>query len=146
MAVIKAFNGLVNEERPDGLCVFLLTTRVGSLGINLTAANKVIIFDPDWNPMVDMQATERALRIGQTRNVAIYRFVTEDSIEEKIYHRQIFKKFMADRILADPSRRRLFEREDLYNLLELPVQCKRVELRRKVSQMSSEMEEGQIKI
>ncbi len=44
--------------------MFLLTTRVGGLGINLTAANKVVIFDPDWNPMVDVQATERALRIG----------------------------------------------------------------------------------
>lgn len=67
--------------------MFLLTTRVGSLGINLTAANKVIIFDPDWNPMVDLQASERALRIGQKRDVSIYRFVTEETIEEKIYHR-----------------------------------------------------------
>ena len=102
------------------LQVFLLTTRVGGLGINLTAANKVIILDPDWNPMVDIQATERAFRIGQTRDVSIYRFVSEDTIEEKIYHRQVFKKFMADRILADPTRRKLFEKETLYNLLTLP--------------------------
>ena len=114
-----------NTEKSDGLSVFLLTTRVGSLGINLTAANKVVIFDPDWNPMVDMQATERALRIGQQRNVAIYRFVTEETIEEKIYHRQIFKKFMADRILADPSKRKLFEKDSLHNLLELPKRCKK---------------------
>lgn len=80
----------------------------------------MVIFDPDWNPMVDVQATERAFRIGQTRDVNIYRFVSEDTIEEKIYHRQIFKKFMADRILADPARRKLFERETLYNLLTLP--------------------------
>lgn len=117
---MQDFRKLENKSTKNGLSVFLLTTRVGSLGINLTAANKVVIFEPDWNPMVDLQASERALRIGQTRNVAIYRFVTEETIEEKIYHRQIFKKFMADRILADPSRRKLFERENLYNLLELP--------------------------
>ena len=117
---MQEFRQLENKTTQNGLSVFLLTTRVGSLGINLTAANKVVIFEPDWNPMVDLQASERALRIGQTRNVAIYRFVTEETIEEKIYHRQIFKKFMADRILADPSRRKLFEKENLYNLLELP--------------------------
>ena len=85
MAIITKFN--TTQEVEGGLVVFLLTTRVGSLGINLTSANKVIIFDPDWNPMVDIQATERALRIGQTRDVAIYRFVSEETIEEKIYHR-----------------------------------------------------------
>lgn len=64
MQVIKDFNQPTTDADDKGLRVFLLTTRVGSLGINLTAANKVIIFDPDWNPMVDIQATERALRIG----------------------------------------------------------------------------------
>ena len=73
-------------DRKD-IAVFLLTTRVGGLGINLTAANKVVVFDPDWNPMVDLQATERALRIGQKRDVSIYRLVCEDTVEEKIYHR-----------------------------------------------------------
>lgn len=67
--------------------------------------------------MVDMQATERALRIGQKRDVTVYRFVCQDSIEERIYHRQVFKKYMADKILADPSRIRLFERDDIFSLL-----------------------------
>ena len=93
--------------------------------------------------MVDMQATERALRIGQTRNVAIFRFVAEDSIEEKVYHRQIFKKFMADRILADPSRRKLFEKETLFNLLELPARCKQSSPQQAQSD-SEEEEEGQL--
>ena len=64
MDLISEFNSLQNDHTEKGLTVFLLTTRVGSLGINLTSANRVLIFDPDWNPMVDMQATERALRIG----------------------------------------------------------------------------------
>ena len=92
----------------------MLKTRVGGLGINLTAANKVIIFDPDWNPMVDVKATERALIIGQKRYVNIYRFVCEETIEERIYHRQIFKKYMADKIFSDKSRRRLFEKDEIY--------------------------------
>jgi len=58
MQLIDQFNK--DPEVP----LFLLTTKVGGIGINLTAANKVVIFDPDWNPMVDVQATERALRIG----------------------------------------------------------------------------------
>ena len=90
---------LIDKFNNENIFVFLLTTRVGGLGINLTSANKVLIFDPDWNPMVDLQATERALRIGQKRDVAIYRFIVDDTIEEKVYHRQIFKKFMADKVL-----------------------------------------------
>ena len=89
--------------------LFLLTTRTVGLGINLTAANKVIIFDPNCNPMIALQATDRALRIGQKRDVKIYRFVVDDTIEEKIYHRQIFKKFMADKVLQDPTKQKFFD-------------------------------------
>ena len=71
--------------------MFLLTTRVGGLGVNLTGANRVIIFDPDWNPSTDLQARERTWRIGQTRQVTVYRLVTTGTIEEKIYHRKIFQ-------------------------------------------------------
>lgn len=64
--------------------VFLLTTRVGGLGINLTGADRVIIYDPDWNPATDTQARERAWRIGQDRQVTIYRLVSAGTIEEKV--------------------------------------------------------------
>lgn len=77
--------------------------------------------------MVDLQATERALRIGQERDVAIYRLVCEETVEEKIYHRQVFKKYMADRILSDPTRRRLFEKHNLYELFTVPERQKKPE-------------------
>jgi len=63
----------------------LLTTKVGGLGINLTGANRVVIFDPDWNPATDTQARERAWRIGQTQDVTIYRLISVGTIEEKVF-------------------------------------------------------------
>lgn len=64
--------------------IFLLTTRAGGLGINLATADTVIMYDNDWNPQVDLQAEDRAHRIGQKKQVYVYRFVTEDAIEEKV--------------------------------------------------------------
>lgn len=64
--------------------MFLLTTRVGGLGVNLTGANRVIIYDPDWNPATDAQARERAWRIGQNKQVTVYRLITAGTIEEKV--------------------------------------------------------------
>ncbi|XP_042905022.1 DNA excision repair protein ERCC-6 isoform X2 [Parasteatoda tepidariorum] len=96
--------------------VFILTTRVGGLGVNLTGANRVILYDPDWNPSTDAQARERAWRIGQEREVTIYRLLTSGTIEEKIYHRQIFKQFVTNRVLKDPRQRRFFKSNDLMEL------------------------------
>jgi len=67
----------------------LLTTRVGGLGVNLTGANRVIIYDPDWNPATDAQARERAWRIGQNKQVTIYRLITAGTIEEKVHNRKL---------------------------------------------------------
>ncbi|KAJ1974747.1 DNA repair protein rhp26, partial [Dimargaris xerosporica] len=99
--------------------LFLLTTKVGGLGTNLTGADRVIIFDPDWNPSTDMQARERAWRLGQTRAVTIYRLMTAGTIEEKIYHRQIFKQFLTSKILKDPKQKRFFKANDLRDLFTL---------------------------
>ena len=66
---------------------FLLSTRAGGLGINLTAADTVIFYDSDWNPTMDAQAMDRAHRLGQTRPVTVYRLVTEGTVEEKILKR-----------------------------------------------------------
>lgn len=83
MRLIDQFNS------DETVFVFLLTTRVGGLGVNLTGADRVVLFDPDWNPSTDLQARERAWRVGQKRPVTIYRLVTTGTIEEKIYHRQV---------------------------------------------------------
>ncbi|XP_072280789.1 DNA excision repair protein ERCC-6 [Pyxicephalus adspersus] len=106
-----------NED--TSIFVFLLTTRVGGLGVNLTGANRVIIYDPDWNPSTDTQARERAWRIGQKKEVTVYRLLTAGTIEEKIYHRQIFKQFLTNRVLKDPKQRRFFKSNDLYELFTL---------------------------
>ncbi|GEQ71302.1 hypothetical protein JCM33374_g4984 [Metschnikowia sp. JCM 33374] len=99
--------------------VFLLTTKVGGLGVNLTGADRVIIFDPDWNPSTDLQARERAWRLGQKKDITIYRLMTAGTIEEKIYHRQIFKTFLTNKILKDPKQRRFFKLNDLHDLFSL---------------------------
>lgn len=106
-----------NEDK--SIFIFLLTTKVGGLGVNLTGANRVIIFDPDWNPSTDTQARERAWRIGQKQQVTIYRLLTAGTIEEKIYHRQIFKQFLTNRVLKDPKQRRFFKSNDIYELFTL---------------------------
>jgi SWI/SNF-related matrix-associated actin-dependent regulator of chromatin subfamily A member 5 len=73
---------------PDSpLFVFLLSTRAGGLGINLATADTVVLYDSDWNPQVDLQAQDRAHRIGQTKPVTVFRFVTDGSIEEKVIER-----------------------------------------------------------
>nr|CAD2205943.1 unnamed protein product [Meloidogyne enterolobii] len=111
---------LVNEFNTDkDIFTFLLTTKVGGLGINLTGANRVLIYDPDWNPSTDAQARERAWRIGQQRAVTVYRLLTSGTIEEKIYQRQIFKHFLANRVLVNPKQQRFFKTNDLHELFTL---------------------------
>ncbi|KAI9828954.1 MAG: hypothetical protein M1819_006453 [Sarea resinae] len=117
---IQNRQSLVDEfnKTPD-IHVFLLTTKVGGLGVNLTGADRVIIYDPDWNPSTDVQARERAWRLGQKREVMIYRLMTAGTIEEKIYHRQIFKQLLTHKILKDPKQRQNFQLKDLHDLFTL---------------------------
>ena len=72
--------------------IFLLSTRAGGLGINLTAADTCIIYDSDWNPQQDLQAQDRCHRIGQTKPVMIYRMVTANTIDQKIVERAAAKR------------------------------------------------------
>ncbi|KAF7965039.1 hypothetical protein HWV62_849 [Athelia sp. TMB] len=79
------------HEDPDKT-IFLISTMAGGTGLNLTGANKVVIFDPNWNPAYDLQAMDRAYRFGQTRDVEVYRLLGAGSLEELIYARQLYKQ------------------------------------------------------
>jgi hypothetical protein len=79
--------------------IFLLSTRAGGLGLNLTAANTVIIFDSDWNPMMDLQAQDRAHRIGQRSEVSVFRLITYSPVEEKILSRATEKLNMSELVV-----------------------------------------------
>mmetsp|Transcript_17888 Transcript_17888/g.27808 ORF Transcript_17888/g.27808 Transcript_17888/m.27808 type:complete len:1082 (+) Transcript_17888:131-3376(+) len=83
---------LIDKYQTDGsIFLFLISTKAGGLGINLTAANKVIVYDVSWNPSYDEQAQDRAYRIGQKRNVEVIRLVSRGTIEELMYARQLYK-------------------------------------------------------
>ncbi|KAH9411701.1 SNF2 protein [Ordospora pajunii] len=102
----------------ESIFIFLLTTRVGGLGLNLTGASRVVIYDPDWNPSTDTQAKERAWRYGQKKGVEIYRLVCKDTIEEKVYQKQIFKDMLGKKVLSDPRLSRFFNKscvDDLFS-------------------------------
>jgi len=91
-------------NKPDSeKFVFLLTTRAGGLGINLTSADIVVLYDSDWNPQADLQAMDRAHRIGQTKQVVVYRFVTENAIEEKVLERAA-QKLRLDQLVIQQGR------------------------------------------
>lgn len=91
-------------NKPDSdKFIFLLTTRAGGLGINLTSADIVVLFDSDWNPQADLQAMDRAHRIGQKKQVYVYRFVTDQSIEERILERAA-QKLRLDQLVIQQGR------------------------------------------
>ncbi|XP_068275964.1 DNA excision repair protein ERCC-6-like [Nyctibius grandis] len=100
--------------------IFLLTTQVGGVGLTLTAASRVVIFDPSWNPATDAQAVDRAYRIGQKENVVIYRLITCGTVEEKIYRRQVFKDSLIRQTTGDKKNPfRYFSKQELRELFTL---------------------------
>ncbi|KAE9455218.1 hypothetical protein C3L33_12848, partial [Rhododendron williamsianum] len=97
-ASIDTFNKPGSEK-----FVFLLSTRAGGLGINLATADVVVLYDSDWNPQVDLQAQDRAHRIGQKKEVQVFRFCTEYTIEEKVIERA-YKKLALDALVIQQGR------------------------------------------
>ena len=91
---------LVNAFQNDQTTVFLISLKAGGTGLNLTSASTVIHYDPWWNLSAENQATDRAYRIGQKNNVQVYKLITKDSIEEKIYELQQRKAELTDNMLS----------------------------------------------
>ena len=89
--------------------VFLISTKAGGVGLNITSANKVVIVDPHWNPSYDLQAQDRAYRIGQTRDVDVFRLISAGTIDEIVYARQIYKQQQANIGYNASSERRYFK-------------------------------------
>lgn len=106
--------------------VFLLTTRAGGLGINLVTADVVILYDSDWNPQADLQAMDRAHRIGQKKQVQVFRFVTDNAIEEKVLERAA-QKLRLDQLVIQQGRKGVVDdkkdkkennKDDLLNMIQ----------------------------
>ncbi|HWK99199.1 MAG TPA: C-terminal helicase domain-containing protein, partial [Parapedobacter sp.] len=98
--------------------LFLISIKAGGVGLNLVEADYVFILDPWWNPAVEQQAIDRTHRIGQTRNVFIYKFITKGTVEEKILALQNRKKTIADTLITtEESFIKSLSREDIRELL-----------------------------
>lgn len=101
--VVDEFNSDPNQF------VFLISTKSGGVGLNITSANKVVVVDPNWNPSYDLQAQDRAYRIGQQRDVEVFRLVSAGTIEEIVYARQIYKQQQGEIGYTASSERRYFK-------------------------------------
>lgn len=111
------------ESNPS-VCVFLLSTRAGGLGLNLSVADTVIIYDSDWNPQMDLQAQDRCHRIGQTKPVVVYRYVTANTVDQKIVERAGSKRKLEKMIIHKGKFKGnrdtgVLETKDLRELLEM---------------------------
>jgi non-specific serine/threonine protein kinase len=104
--VVRAF------QEDENVPFFVLSLKAGGSGLNLTAASHVVHFDRWWNPAVEKQATDRAFRIGQRRNVLVHKFVCRGTVEEKIDALIESKQSMSDELLAGGSEINLTEMKD----------------------------------
>ena len=112
------------QENPK-VSAFLISLKAGGLGLNLTAADYVIHLDPWWNPAVEQQATDRAHRIGQSKNVFVYKYVMRNSIEEKILQLQQTKRELSDELISsDAGFVKNLSRDDLELLFRIDQQAK----------------------
>nr|XP_039264294.1 LOW QUALITY PROTEIN: helicase ARIP4-like [Styela clava] len=116
-AVRERMIQMFNAKDNNTVHLFLLSTRAGCLGINLIGANRVVVFDISWNPCHDAQAVCRVYRYGQKKKCLIYRLICDQSMEKKIYDRQISKQGMSDRVVDELNPIQSLERQDITKLL-----------------------------
>jgi SNF2 family DNA or RNA helicase len=106
-------------QNNDDIRVFLISLKAGGLGLNLTAADYVFILDPWWNPAIEAQAVDRAYRIGQKNQVFTYKFITKNTVEEKILNLQRSKQKLADELItAEESFVKSLSREDIQSIFD----------------------------
>ena len=110
---VKERRGLVEQfQREEGPPFFILSLKAGGTGLTLTEAGHVIHFDRWWNPAVENQATDRAYRIGQKKNVLVHKFICRGTVEEKIDRLIAAKQALAEDVLADGGEMPLTEMRD----------------------------------
>ncbi|MCK4710687.1 MAG: DEAD/DEAH box helicase, partial [Gammaproteobacteria bacterium] len=108
----------VDEFQSGKIPIFLISLKAGGSGLNLTAADTVIHYDPWWNPAVERQATDRAHRIGQDKPVFVYKMITAGTVEEKIIDMQNKKQALADSLFSEGQKASAISNEDLRSLFE----------------------------
>ncbi|KAL2923492.1 Chromatin-remodeling ATPase INO80 [Bienertia sinuspersici] len=134
------------QERNE-IFVFLLSTRAGGLGINLTAADTVIFYESDWNPTLDLQAMDRAHRLGQTKDVTVYRLICKETVEEKILQRASQKSTVQQLVMTGGHvQGDLLAPEDVVSLLiddaQLEQKLKEIPLQSKDKQKKKRVNKG----
>ena len=111
-----------NNPKLDQFKLFLISTRAGSLGINLIAATRIVILDVSWNPCHDAQAVCRSYRYGQVNECFVYRLIADGTFESKMYKRQISKISTSDRVLDQLRPERIVTKEDIFTAITSPVE------------------------
>jgi SNF2 family DNA or RNA helicase len=102
-ALNKRKEEVTRFQEDEGVKAFLISLKAGGVGLNLTVADYVYIVDPWWNPAAEMQAIDRAHRIGQTRKVFAYKMICKDTVEERILQMQQRKKMLADDLIQEDA-------------------------------------------
>lgn len=109
-----------NNSSPDKVFALLLSAKAGGIGLNLVGASRIVLYDNDWNPAVDLQAIARIHRDGQKKEVKIYRLLTNGCIDEKIFQRQLAKQDLSDRFVDQGGgEKELFDRSDLKDIFNV---------------------------